>query len=198
MKLDQTHQKGDIYYIKSLDTTPIGFEMWSDRPAIIVSNNVTNSLSGFINVVYLTTSISKKFCPTHIAINSGDKKAIALCEQIHTIDKSRIGHKIGNIDYHEQLKIDKALCCSLGIEDEHKNYAGLFKKWEAYIHRYNLSIPYEHGLMRDLAEADIVSTLTKQVKILTCERDGYKTLILARDLQEEYTKNINEGELTWN
>ena len=52
--------------------------------------------------------------------------------------------------------------------------------------------------MRDLVEADIVSTLTKQVKILTCERDGYKTLILARDLQEEYTKNINEGELTWN
>ena len=109
MQANTKYLKGDIHYIKSLDNTPIGTEIWSNRPAVIVSNNTTNSTSGFVNVVYLTTSFYKRICPTHITIDSDSKKAIALCEQIHTVDNSRIGPKLGSITYHEQLKIDKAL-----------------------------------------------------------------------------------------
>lgn len=173
--MQQKYYKGQIYYVASdMDRPPIGCEIWSDRPALIVSNNAANARSGIVQVVYLTTSFKKKASPTHINIQSGSKTAIALCEQIHAVDQSRIKNYIGEITSSEQKEIDQALMFNLAI-DEH-SYRGLFRKWENYIHEHGNAITHEQEYIREYSESQVIEVLRRQLKIAEKERDGYRSI----------------------
>lgn len=104
--------RGEIYYIYETEVT--GNEQAGGRPGIIISNDVGNEHSPVAIVVYLTTR-EKKSLPTHVKINSAEKPSTALCEQIETVYKGRIGKYIGQITDTEQKNLDKALAVSIGI-----------------------------------------------------------------------------------
>lgn len=104
--------RGEIYYIHETEVT--GNEQAGGRPGIIISNDVGNEHSPVAIVVYLTTR-EKKSLPTHVKINSAEKPSTALCEQIETVYKGRIGKYIGQITDTEQKNLDKALAVSIGI-----------------------------------------------------------------------------------
>lgn len=104
--------RGEIYYI--YETEVSGNEQAGGRPGIIISNDVGNEHSPVVIVVYLTTR-EKKPLPTHVKINTADKPSTALCEQIETVYKGRIGKYIGQITDTEQKCLDKALAVSIGI-----------------------------------------------------------------------------------
>ncbi len=130
--------RGEIWHINEGQTTSTGCEMWSNRPAIIISNDVTCSKANFVEVVYLTTQF-KKPLPTHICVQSGNRQAIALCEQIFPVDKTRIGFYIGKINDDEMKEVEKALLFSLGISNTVKP-STLFKKWTNAVLRYGIDI----------------------------------------------------------
>ena len=81
-------RRGDIFYIKN-DDNAVGFEQKKTRPAIIVSNDANNRASGVVEIVYLTTSQKHRPLPTHIRVR-GYVPSIALCEQVVTVDVSRL------------------------------------------------------------------------------------------------------------
>lgn len=131
-------KRKEIYHINAGNTTTTGYEMWPERPAIIISNDVACEKAGFVNIIYLTTQRkNKKPLPTHIPVLSGDKTAIALCEQIYAVDKSRIGFKIGEITEEEMKEIEKAIMFSLGISNTVKP-STIFKKWANAVERYGI------------------------------------------------------------
>lgn len=109
---EQVYVRGQIYYISPEGA--VGSEQMAGRPAIIVSNDVGNEFSNCVEVVYLTTR-DKPDLPTHVAINSCTKPSIALCEQICTVDKARIGKYVNEISMAETKKLDAALLVSLQI-----------------------------------------------------------------------------------
>lgn len=91
---------GDIVFVDF--GKGIGSEQGGVRPAIVVQNNKGNSVSP-CTVVVPVTSEEKHRIPTHITLypnsdNGLTKISTAMCEQIRTIDKSRIKSKIGHID----------------------------------------------------------------------------------------------------
>ena len=50
--------RGQIYHINiDANHKPVGSEMWPDRPAIIVSNDINNQYSNTVEVVYLPTKL---------------------------------------------------------------------------------------------------------------------------------------------
>ena len=103
---------GEIYYIVNDPLQPsIGTELWSNRCGIIVSNNTNNKNSGFVEIVYLSTSTHKRLSPTHIPVISGTKKAIAICEQVHTVDNSRLKTYIGK--YYTRRNVRNQTCYPL-------------------------------------------------------------------------------------
>lgn len=129
-------KRGDIFYIvDDPNHTAIGAEIWADRPGLIVSNNVLNKTSNAIQIVYLSTSDRKKPSPTHVPVTSGTKTATALCEQIHTVDVSRLTDYIGTISDDEMNDVDGALLFALQI-NRGKNPQGIFKKYEKQLLKY--------------------------------------------------------------
>lgn len=104
--------RGEIYYIC---LRPVfGSEQQAGRPAIIVSNDMNNAYSDTVEVVYLTTQ-PKKDLPTHVTIRSNQKVSTALCEQVHTVDVSRISDYFATCTEQEMGAIDAALLVSLGL-----------------------------------------------------------------------------------
>jgi len=132
-KEDQTmHEypmRGDIYYIVGDPDRPEkGAETWSDRPGIIISNDVLNRTSRAVTVAYLSTS-KKRPAPTHADVTSGNKQAVAMCEQICTVDKSRLADYIGTATKDEMNDLDGAILFALQI-NKGKRPDGIFKKYQ--------------------------------------------------------------------
>lgn len=90
--------RGDIYYIEPYQTE--GSEQRAGRPAIIVSNDMANKYSPVVEVVYLTTQ-PKLDMPTHVTIRSAARESTALCEQITSVSKSRIGDYVSTLTEDE-------------------------------------------------------------------------------------------------
>lgn len=156
-----SYMRGQIYIVTNRqDDIPIGSETWGNRWGIIVSNNVNNKYSNVVEMVYLTTSKRKlnKPLPTHVQIQSDNKTAVALCEQIISVDKHRLSELRGTITKEELQQIDQALLISLGVINTPYPNA-LFQKWENYINKYNL-----------------MGTDTDEIVSLRQDRDLYKTV----------------------
>lgn len=115
-------RRGDIYYIDK--EIVYGSEQQGGRPGIIVSNNVGNVESDIVQVVYITTQ-PKNDLPTHVTIHSAKQISTALCEQVWTISKSRVGDYVGRITEDEMVKIDRALAISLGIKKSSNQVVGI-------------------------------------------------------------------------
>lgn len=177
MPTKNTLKRGQIYYIHEGSSPSVGSEEWSNRPGLIVSNDPMNATAGHIQIVYLTTSKRKRYSPTHIFVQSGSKRAMALCEQIHTVDISRVGEYIGTVSPNDMDDIDGALLFSLGI-NHGKTPAGIFHKWEKYIHEYGY--PSE-----DETTNDTVAKLRNELAVMQKQRDAYKLLFEAHSMSDE-------------
>ena len=88
------------------------------RPVIIVSNDVANAHSPVITVVPLTSRLAKNSLPTHVHLREQGltKDSLALCEQIISLDKSRLIRLVGYI-YRpfDRLALDHAIAVQLGM-----------------------------------------------------------------------------------
>ena len=104
-------KRGDIYYINNENA--VGCEQRGIRPAVIVGNDVGNKYSPVLLVVYFTLQ-HKKALPTHVYVRG---YGTALCEQIFTIDRTRLLQKKGECTDSDMERINKALRISLGMEE---------------------------------------------------------------------------------
>ena len=104
-------RRGEIYYVEN--DNAVGSEQRGIRPALIIGNDVGNKYSPVLLVVYFTLQ-HKKSMPTHVYVRG---HGTALCEQIFTIDKTRLLQKKGECTNNDMERINKALRISLGMEE---------------------------------------------------------------------------------
>lgn len=102
-------KRGEIYYIES--DNAVGCEQRGTRPALIVGNDIGNKYSPVLEIVFFTLQ-RKRQLPTHVYM---PEHGIALCEQIFTVDKSRVLTKKGDCTKSDMERVNKALLVSLGI-----------------------------------------------------------------------------------
>ena len=107
-------KRGQIFLVQ----TPVmpdreGTQCYKIRPAIIVSNSNDNAESKHISIIYMTGKENPELSPTHVKIN---KFGIAMCEQIHTIDRECFidDHKY-QCSEAEMQKISQILANHLGL-----------------------------------------------------------------------------------
>lgn len=172
------HRRCEIWMVAADPGKPaVGTEIWSDRPAVIVSNNVLNTRSGFAQVVYLSTSARKRTGPTHITVPSfdGHGEVMALCEQVHTVDASRLRYKLGTVPESRIRDLDAALALSLSIGRNPDTYSA-FRKWEEHVKLHGIDMAGEIRALSGQTTDQRVEALTLALELVTVERDAYRNL----------------------
>ena len=105
-------KRGEVYYIRYNDA--IGSEQFVGRPGIIVSSDVINEKQPTVAIVYTSTQPrSFWFTPE---LTSTSKRSWALCEQIVTVDKMRLGDRMCVLTEEEMVAVDDALRGVLGLD----------------------------------------------------------------------------------
>lgn len=115
-----TIKRGDIYYA---DLSPVvGSEQGGIRPVLIVQNDVGNRHSPTVIAAAITSRMGKTRLPTHIDIHADkvglQKDSVVLLEQMRTIDKKRLGEKMGHLDEETMRNVNDAIGISLGLRFE--------------------------------------------------------------------------------
>lgn len=111
--------RGDIFYARLFGA--IGSEQEGNRPVLIIQNDTGNRFSRTVIVAPITKKIEIKQ-PTHVELKAfGDLKydSTILAEQIRTIDKIRIGRKIGRVSGTLMLQVDKAISIATGVRNKY-------------------------------------------------------------------------------
>ena len=99
-------KRGDIYWV-SLDPT-IGSEMKKRRPAVIISNDISNQFSHRVIIAPITSSIKKIF-PFEVPVEIASRKGKIALDQIRSVDKKRLGKQLGMCEPETIVQINITL-----------------------------------------------------------------------------------------
>ncbi|TCL60558.1 mRNA interferase MazF [Kineothrix alysoides] len=118
-------RRGEIYNI-DFGYSADSHKQSGIRPVVIVSNNKANINAPVVTIVPLTARVwKKKNLPTHVQIPSDRetglvKPSMALAEQVETLDKNRLGEKVGEIrDADVMNRLTIALQIQIGAYEEY-------------------------------------------------------------------------------
>jgi mRNA interferase MazF len=96
----------------------IGSEIGKTRPALVISNDRNNEFASTITLIPISTTLSKVY-PFEVKILSKDsglfKDSKIKCNQIRTVDKTRLQKKIGELQNNYMEKVEEALFIHLDI-----------------------------------------------------------------------------------
>ena len=113
-------KRGDIYYA-NLDPV-IGSEQGGIRPVLIIQNDLGNRFSPTVIILPLTSRMGKAPLRTHVPIlppQGGVKKpSLILCEQVRTLEKSRLKGFLGTLSPEKMRLVERALSLAVGREEE--------------------------------------------------------------------------------
>lgn len=110
--------RGEVYYADL--STAVGSEQGGFRPVVIIQNNTGNKHAPTTIIAPITSRISKHQLPTHIQLPPDSCelpcKGIVLLEQIMTIDKQRLGRRVGALTPELMKQVNDALAISIGLK----------------------------------------------------------------------------------
>ena len=109
--------KGQIWYA---DLSPVkGSEQGGMRPVLVIQNDVGNKYAPTTIIAVITSRHTKAKLPTHYWLREGEGgltcDSMVECEQIRTIDKSRLKKLLGAVEPTSLAEINKKLMISLGV-----------------------------------------------------------------------------------
>ena len=99
-------ERGDIYWVDLNPTT--GSEINKQRPCVLVGATPINQARHTVVVVPLSTS-AKERPPITILVSCLGKKVTAVCDQIRTVDKSRLKKMAGTLSEKDLSTLDDGL-----------------------------------------------------------------------------------------
>ena len=109
-----TPRRGDIYWV-ALDPA-IGTEIQKTRPAVIVSNDSCNRYGTRVVVLPITSNVTSLY-PGEARITVRSKPGRVLCDQIRSIDKSRLRGRAGALSQDELRDLEDAIRLTLGLSE---------------------------------------------------------------------------------
>jgi len=111
-------KRGEVYLV-SFDPL-LGAEIQKTRPALILQNDIGNQHSPVTIVAVVTSNVFRRG-PTSVLVNAPEGglsiDSVVLLNQIRTIDKRRIGKRLGALRAATIKQVDQAIMISLALID---------------------------------------------------------------------------------
>jgi mRNA interferase MazF len=103
-----------------LDFDPsTGYEMSGLHPCVVVQNDVGNQHSPLTIVVAVTSNLRAAALPIGVLIPAGEgglaRDSVAHCGHVYSVDKARLGRRLGALTPVRMAEVDLALRRSLGL-----------------------------------------------------------------------------------
>lgn len=103
-------ERGVIVYVY-LDPV-VGSEVGKKRPAVVLQNALANRSSPTVTVIPVSSKVGRVY-PFQVRLAAGEgglpKESKALCEQIRTVSRERLGERLGKLSAERLQEVRTAL-----------------------------------------------------------------------------------------
>lgn len=110
-------QRGELFWVRLNPT--IGTGIAKTRPALIISNNIGNQYAERVIVALISTGNVSRIYPFEVRLETGEggltQVSKVLLDQIRTVDKSRLGNRIGQLPAIRMEEVSRAISLSLAV-----------------------------------------------------------------------------------
>jgi len=105
-------RRGEVWWV-AFDPS-VGGEIQKTRPAVILSNNAANAALNRVQVVPLTSQVSRLYpAQAYVMLNGERRKAMA--DQIATASKMRLRSRLGRLSDDDVAAVERAIRVQLGL-----------------------------------------------------------------------------------
>ncbi len=105
-------KRGEVWWV-NFDPA-VGGEIRKQRPAVIVSNDAANKHLNRVQVIPLTSQITKVY-PSEALVTFAGKHAKAMADQLTTVSKLRLVNCGGELDSAEMRQVEQAIKIQLAL-----------------------------------------------------------------------------------
>lgn len=104
--------RGEVWWV-NFDPA-VGGEIRKQRPALIVSNDMANRLLNRVQVVPLTSNVSRLYpSEAYVDVNGVQHKAMA--DQLTIVSKQRLSNRMGQVSSAEMQGVERVIKLQLGL-----------------------------------------------------------------------------------
>lgn len=107
-------RRGEVWWV-NFDPS-VGGEIRKRRPAVIVSNDDSNTYLNRLQVVPLTSNVDRIY-PSEAFVILDGRPGKAMADQLTTISKQRLGGRVGQLTADEMDSIERAIRLQLGLTE---------------------------------------------------------------------------------
>jgi mRNA interferase MazF len=111
-------RRGEVYFI-DFPATGAG-EMAGPHPALIIQNDVGNQVSQLTIVAAITSNLRVARLPVGVPIDPKEsglpRSSVVHLGHLYTVDKRRLGRRVGSLPPPRLAQVDRAIQVSLGLK----------------------------------------------------------------------------------